>query len=162
MQKFPDEESRRKSRPLIYAFNRIVIVTSLAILGSLLLNLMFQAFVLDIEAGLRSFAAVALPPLIISYVAFFNQAVRPQSSLPDVGFFVVFAAWMLILMVVQDIVHNYLHNAVPLGEFVLSLTLSILAFIARYIPFRSLLSCSYGILSGFLMYILIFGLSTTR
>lgn len=151
-------ESNRKNRPLVYALNRLVVVISIAAIVGLLLSSVTQAFAVNPEVGFRSFAAAALPPIVLTYSSFFSRSVKPPERVLEVNLFAIALVWILVLLILVDFITLRFEHSIPLGEFVISLTLSALFYFTKRLSSRSLLSCSYGILSGFLMYILLFGL----
>ena len=160
-----DSEVLGRSRPLIHAMNRLFITLAHALIVSINLILIVQAFSLDAETGVRSLAAAALPPIIITYLAFFTRSLRSPNHLSPVVFYFFAAVWMITLLLLINVLTRYQYTyGIPTGIFALSTTFSFLIYLARNIPFPSLLSTSYGIVSGLLIYTLIFGipfLSTT-
>lgn len=162
MSRSPDRpgsvESARKNRPLVYAVNRLVVVIAYAAIVGLLLSALTQAFAVGLETGLRSLAAAALPPIILAYSSFFSRSVKPPERILEVNLFGMALLWILVLLILVNFVMRQFAHTLPLGEFLTSLTLSGLFYFNRRLSSKSLLSCSYGILAGFLLHILIFGL----
>jgi hypothetical protein len=153
-----DPEQLGRSRPLIYALNRLLITLSNALIVSLALILIGQSFTLDAEIGIRSLAAAALPAIIITYLAFFTRSFTPPTDVSPVGCFLIAAIWMITLLILINILNTYAYSyGLPTGVFLLSTTFSLLIFLTRNISFPSILSTSYGIVSGLLIYTLIFG-----
>ncbi|MCU0524504.1 MAG: hypothetical protein MUF72_06735 [Elainella sp. Prado103] len=153
------DESTRKNRPLVYALNRLVIVAANAAVLGLLISAIVEAFAVGLEAGLRSLAAAALPPIVLTYSSFFaGRSPRTADRVLEVNLFAIGLVWILVLLVLVNFVSTQFSHTIPLGEFVISLTLSVLTLLNNRLSTRSLLSCSYGILSGFLLHLLIFGL----
>lgn len=151
-------ENTRKNRPLVYAINRLVIVASIAAVAGLLLSAVTQSFGVNLEVGFRSLAAAALPPIVLTYSSFFSRSVKPPDRILEVNLFAIALVWILGLLILSNFIADQFGNTIPLGEFLISLTLSTLFYFTKRLSTRSLLSCSYGILSGFLLYILIFGI----
>lgn len=153
------DENTRKNRPLVYAANRLVIVAANASVLGLLISAIVEAFSVGLEAGLRSLAAAALPPIVLTYSNFFaGRSTRSADRVLEVNLFTIGLVWILMLLVLINFVAFQFSHTIPLGEFVISLTLSVLTLLNNRLSTRSLLSCSYGILSGFLLHLLIFGL----
>lgn len=153
------DENTRKNRPLVYASNRLVIVAANASVLGLLISAIVEAFSVGLEAGLRSLAAAALPPIVLTYSNFFaSRSTRSADRVLEVNLFAIGLVWILMLLVLINFVAFQFSHTIPLGEFVISLTLSVLTLLNNRLSTRSLLSCSYGILSGFLLHLLIFGL----
>jgi hypothetical protein len=157
-QELAEEEVRKRSHPIAYALNRLVVSLSNAVLGGTLLSLIVQAFGLSIEFGVRSLATAALPPIIIAYLAFFTRTFRSPQPASDFKYFFLFAGWVILLLTFVNFVGSDSLYGMLFGMVCLSSTLSLWVLLAKSLPFRSLLSCAYGILSGFLLYILLFGI----
>ncbi len=151
-------ESIRRNRPLLYAANRLVIVAANAAIFGLLVSAIVEAFAIGLDVGLRSLAAAALPPIILAYNNFFARSGRSAKPRLEINLFLVGLSWILILIILVNAVTLRFNHVIPLGEFVISLTLSTLFYSYPRLSARSRLSCSYGILSGFLLHLLIFGL----
>lgn len=153
-----DMDNDRKSRPLIYALNRFAITIAIAAIVGLLIGALIEAFAINLEVGVRSFAAAALPPIIIAYSSFFSRSMKPPEQALEVNLYAVALVWVVVLLFMVDFITGRFNHTIPLGEFLISLTLSGLIYLTRRLSFKSRLSCSYGILSGFLVHVLIFGL----
>jgi hypothetical protein len=149
----------RKPRPLIYALSRLLVTLSYAIVGSLIVSLIAQAFTLSLEAGLKCLAAAALPPLVITYFALFTQSFRRPRHISEISLFVAAAAWMIAMLLLVNYLNQYATYGIPLGVLALSITLSGLIYLNKHIPFSATLSCSYGIVAGLLLYTLLFGIT---
>lgn len=153
-----EEEVRKRSNPIAYAMNRLVVSLSNAVLGGTLLSLLIQAFGVNVEFGVRSLATIALPPILIAYMAFFTRSFRSSQPASDFKYYFLFAGWVILLLTFVNFVGPDSYYGMLFGQFCLSTTLSLWVVLARNLPFRSLLSAAYGILSGFLFYILLFGI----
>jgi hypothetical protein len=152
-------EQLGRSRPLLHALNRMLITLAYALIVSLALILIGQSFTLDAETGVRSLAAAALPAIIITYLAFFARALPVPTTASPAIFFLVAMLWMIFLLVLITVLNTYAyHYGLSVGVFALSTTLSFLIFLSRNISFPSILSTSYGIVSGLLIYTLFFGI----
>ncbi|MBD3881969.1 hypothetical protein IFO70_09395 [Phormidium tenue FACHB-886] len=148
------------AQSLRQTLNRLMIMAARVILAGLLLNLIIQSFMVSPEAGARSLAATILPLLITGYLSFANkshQALGVTHQLVDFIFYFLSSVWMIFLLLFTRYAIVYYNREIPLGEFVISLTLSLYIFITGRLPFRSLVACAYGIISGLLIYILLFG-----
>lgn len=157
-QELAEEEVRKRSYPIAYALNRLVVSLSNAVLAGTLLSQVIQAFSLSGEFGVRSLATIALPPIVIAYLAFFTRSFRSPQPASDFKYYFLFAGWVILLLTFVNFVGADSRYGMLFGMFCLSTTLSLWVLLARSLPFRSLLSCAYGILSGFLFYILLFGI----
>lgn len=150
-------ESTRRNRPLVYALNRMVTIVAFAAIVGLLISAIIQTFAVNPEAGFRSLAAAALPPILVAYSNFFSRPVKLPDRVMEVNLFAIALIWILLLLTLLDFITSRFEYTIPLGEFLISLTLSALFYFTKRLSAQSLLSCSYGILSGFLVYLLIFG-----
>lgn len=153
-----DAETTRRNRPLIYALNWLVIVTAYASIAGLLISAIAASFTVGLETGFRSVAAAILPPIILTYTNFFSRLFKSYDGPVEINLFVVGILWIIALLLFVNLVALQLGHSLPLSELAISLSLSGLFYSSRQISRRSLLSCSYGILAGFLIYLLIFGL----
>jgi hypothetical protein len=160
------EYVRGHAQSLRYTLNRIMVMVAQLILAGLLLNLIIQAFSLNAETGVRSLAATVLPLLVTGYISFSNRSpdkpknvLRLPHGMLNIIPFVLSAIWMIFLMLFTRYTVLYFNRSVPLGEVALSITLSLFILVADQIPFKSLVGCAYGIISGLLIYVLIFGLA---
>lgn len=146
-----------KSRPLLYALNWFVVVIAIASILGLLLSSIAQAFSTGSEAGLRSLAAAILPPIFLTYRSFFSRSARPVSRAWEQNLFLISMLWVVMLLVLHNLMALRFNHSLPLGEVVTSLTLSSLFYFNHHLSSRSMVSCAYGILSGLVLYLLIFG-----
>lgn len=159
IQDLSDRFDKSRSRPLIYALSKLLVVLAHAIIASLMLSLIFQSFVLNGQVGVRSLAASALPPLIITYLNLYNRSFRPSPNLSKTFLYFAAALWMMAMLLLINYLSNYYPGyGMPLGVLLLSTTLSGLIFLNKHIPFPSSLSCSFGIVTGLLVYTLLFGI----
>ncbi|MGH7822420.1 MAG: hypothetical protein ACREQ9_21865, partial [Candidatus Binatia bacterium] len=117
------------------------------------------------EAGaapaIRSIAALLFAPTIASFVYLFNRDLL--NGLARVGIGVAFAAatasGFMIMVVFRFVVRDF---ALPIAELVTAACFSVLAFSSRTIPEKHALSYYYGVLSGLLAYIILFGFPLVR
>lgn len=153
-----EEETRKRAHPIAYAANRLVVSLSNAVLGGTLLSQVIQAFGYSGEFGVRSLATIALPPIVLAYLAFFTRTFRSPQPAADAKYYFLFAGWIILLLTFINFVGADNLYGMLFGMFCLSTTLSLWVLLSRHLPFRALLSGAYGILSGFLFYILLFGI----
>lgn len=149
----------RRSRPLIYALSKLLVTLAYAIFVSMILNLIVQSFVISGEIGIKSLAAGTLPPLLITYVTLYNRSFRPPQHIPEGLLFVIFTVWMVAVLVMINYLNTNPNVGTPIGVLILSTTLSILVFLNKHINFAGTLSCAFGVVTGFLVYALMFGIS---
>lgn len=150
------------AQSLRYTLNRFIVLLARLILVGLLVNLIVQAFAVSLEAGIKSIAATILPLLITAYISFSSRSRHvmevPQGVL-DVALYLLSGIWIIFLLLFTRYAALSFNREVPLGEVALSITLSFLILIAGRLSYKSIVACSYGIISGLLTYVLIFGLS---
>jgi hypothetical protein len=154
------EHVKSHAQSLGYTFNRFMVILARLIIVGLIANLTIKAFLVSPEAGFKSIAAIILPLLVTGYISFSNKAhhlTRPPSEVLNVFLYLFSAGWLLALMVLIRYVVYYSNRSLPIGEFALAITLSIFVFISERVAFKPLVACSYGLVSGFLFFILIFG-----
>jgi hypothetical protein len=154
------EHIKSHAQSLGYTFNRFMVILARLIIMGLIANLIIKAFLVSPEAGLKGIAAIILPLLITGYISFSNKAhhlTRPPSEILNISLYLVSAGWLFGLMVLTRYVIYYTNRSLPIGEFALSITLSIFVFISERVAFKPLVACAYGLISGFLLFILIFG-----
>lgn len=157
MQGLVNQIENRRPTPLVHAMSRLLITLSYAIISALIFSLVVQAFTLGGEAVLRSLAAAALPPLVIAYLAIFKRSFRPPTNISRTGLYIASTGWMIAMLMLTNYLTTTVDYGISLGILALSITLSGLIFLNKYIPFASALSCSFGIVTGLLLYALVFG-----
>lgn len=150
-------ESIRNHHPILHAANRLVIVAAHAAILGLLISAVVEAFAIGLNPGFRGLAAAALPPIVLAYSSFVARSGQSSGRRFDLNLFLPGLGWILTLLI---LVNSFLrlNPGIPLGEFIISLTLSALLHFSPRLSVRSRLSCSYGILAGFFLYLLIFGM----
>ncbi|MBW4464817.1 MAG: hypothetical protein KME07_05170 [Pegethrix bostrychoides GSE-TBD4-15B] len=153
-----DVQQHPKNHPLLYLLNRFVVIIAIASIVGLLLASVAQTFSISSQAGLRSLAAALLPPILLTYRSFFAQSNRAVSRTLEQNLFLVAILWIVMLLVLLNLMALRFNYSLPLGEFVTSLTLAGLFYFNHQLSSRSMVSCGYGILSGLVLYLLIFGL----
>lgn len=154
-----DTNAPGRAKPLSYALSRLLISLSYAILVGLVLIQIAQAFTLSLETGIKGLAAGSLPPLIITYISLFNRSLRPPQKAPEILLYILFSAWMIAILVMINFLNTEPGFGLPLSILVLSITVSGLLYLNKYLNYAGALSCSFGIITGFLIYSLIFGIS---
>lgn len=154
------EPVKSHAQSLGYTFNRFMVILARLIIVGLIANLIIKAFLVSPEVGIKSIAAVILPLLITGYISFSNKAshaTRPPNEILNVFLYLASGGWLFGLMVLIRYVIYYTNRSLPIGEFALSITLSLFIFISERVAFKPLIACAYGLISGFLFFILVFG-----
>jgi hypothetical protein len=154
------DHPENQGQSLRYALNRVMVQISRIILALLLVNYIVQAFSISVELGARSIAATVLPILLVAYIVFNRSSKRSEKQLikvPSPTFYFLSGIWVIALLVLTRYVYYYSNRQFPFGEIALSTTLAAYIASADRISFRSLIACAYGIISGVLIFILVFG-----
>jgi hypothetical protein len=125
------------------------------LLGSII-YLVVEAFSQSLWFGIRSLAACILPALVLFYLNTFTRIFNIKTYNRNFNLFVVYGLWTLFILVVGSV---WEFEPVPLLEILFSFTLtSILFRIKKHSEGQKLASSCYGVLTGLLVYISIFGL----
>ena len=159
---YKPEYIQAHAQSLRQTLNRLIIMAARVILAGLLLNLIIQAFAVSSQTGVKSLAAAILPLLIAGYISFSTKSrssLGTTHEIVDIIFYIMSGIWMIFLLVLTRYAVISSDRGMPLGEVVISVTFSIFMLITGRIPFKSLVACAYGIISGLLIYVLIFGLA---
>jgi hypothetical protein len=159
---YKPEYIKAHAQSLRQTLNRVIIMAARVILAGLLLNLIIQAFAVSSEAGIKSLAAAILPLLIAGYISFSSKShysLGTTHEIVDIIFYIMSGLWMIFLLILTRYAIVSSGRGMPLGEVAISITFSIFMLITGRIPFKSLVACAYGIMSGLLIYVLIFGLA---
>ena len=122
----------------------------------LMFNLVFYSFGKGFSSGIRSFAGVLLPLIMVTFIFVFQKELLEK--LGKIPALISFFASLIIGIVVMVVVRAFAYSsAVPVTELVLSGSFSILVF--SYVGLREnkMLSYYYGMISGFLIYIIFWG-----
>lgn len=155
------EHIKSHAQSLGYTFNRFMVILARLIIMGLIANLTIKAFLVSPEVGLKSIAAIILPLLVTGYISFSNKSnhlTRPPSEVLNVFLYLASGVWLFALMVLVRYIIYYTNRSLPVGEFALSITLSLFIFISDRVAFKPLVACAYGLISGFLFFILVFGI----
>jgi hypothetical protein len=155
----------KRSRPVIHGFTGGIHLFALFLAVGLLLFQMvssiFSAMTLSPLAAIRSMAAAGLPISVAAYFSFLARVQMPthRSRAPIVNNYVLFGLWTLLLLGI-DGSNEYVYF--PLEELLYSLTIAFLIWrYKRQDSFKDLLACCYGILSGALASVILFGWNPT-
>ncbi|NJM85733.1 MAG: hypothetical protein HC873_05475 [Leptolyngbyaceae cyanobacterium SL_1_1] len=131
--------------------NFLAIATTVAILGGFIIYLVFISFANGFGNGLRSLAATILPIIVLTYVGKYSQLFRSEHRAPLFNVFFIYAVWSVILMMLVRLLHS---ESFPIAELLFSSTLATIFWRDSSRSFRGILSCSYGVLVGFLVYVI--------
>lgn len=147
--------NKKVSKVFIDILSFVVAIIASAILTGFLAYLIAQAFDWQFWAGLKSLLAAILPLTVIYYITSFTQIISRENTIPLFSIFFISTLWAIVLFVVLKF---FASSFIPIPEITLSFTLGCLFNLARRNSFQAFLSCSYGIVCGFLIHFLFFGL----
>lgn len=112
----------------------------------------------DVELGIKGLVAAVLPPLITIYFSLFKRLFKHPKHVAKFPLYLLFMGLAIAVLYLIDFLDRHpSFYGLPLGVVILSTVLSELIFARRYISFGSSLTCSFGIVTGVLIYFLLFG-----
>lgn len=124
----------------------------------LIVYFVIKAFQTDLYSGIRSFAGTLLPLVMVTFIFIFHShligSVLGKISVPiSAGF--SFVLGIIVMIIVRTFSSS--HSAVPAAEILLSGSFSLLVFSYIHISEKKILAYYYGMVCGFLTYIIFFG-----
>jgi phage-related protein len=127
----------------------------------LMAYLVFYAFKGGIYPGIRSFAGVLLPLIMVTFIFIFQKELLEKlGKIPTlISFLASLVAGIIMMIIIRYFAYS---SAVPITELVLSGSFSILVFSYVSLPENKMLSYYYGMISGFLIYIIFFSFPVLR
>jgi len=137
--------------PLIKVLNIIVAVLGIGILLGYMAYLMVNAFAFSFDTGLKSLLASFIPPLAITYIAFFTDTFKSPYSvrLPRFNIYVVSTLWALALFAAFGNLYDPdAIISVPWVELLFSFTVVIMITIYRGISLQAFLATCYGVVTA--------------
>ncbi|HBB33206.1 MAG TPA: hypothetical protein DDZ80_08505 [Cyanobacteria bacterium UBA8803] len=152
-----DKETKPKSSKLsFFILNFLIIAFASAIIIGSLSYLIIRDFSYGIGIGMRSLLVILLPIIVIIFIrSFVKVESTEQREVPPFNLFFIFSILTLMAFVTLKL---YYSPIIPLAQMLLSLIVILAGTIYKGVHFKALASCSYGIVSGFLAYILLFEL----
>ena len=155
---YPDStDPTRPRHEAFFEFVRaITIYGTLLFLATVGAYLVMQSFRGGFYPGVRSFAGALLPIIIGSFVCLARkQSLQMVATLhTGVSFAIGVIAGLVVMGVLQFFAHQ---SAIPLAELVVSGCFSVLVFSSGAAPGDKPLFMYYGVISGLLLYIILFG-----
>src|SRR3972149_2016906 len=131
------------------------------LLGMIALYLVFAAFERGISLGLRSLASVLLPLVIGSFLYVFNRTTLER--LASVSTAIGFASGLGMGLVVMAGLRFFGQSAVvPLPELLVSGCFSVLLFSSASGSGGQGLASYYGVMSGLLVYLVVWGVPVVK
>lgn len=147
--------NKKVSKVFIDILSFAVAIIASALLTGFLAYLIAQAFDWQFWAGLKSLLAAILPLTIVYYITSFTQIISRENNIPLFSIFFISMLWAIVLFVILKF---FASSFIPIPEVALSFTLACLFNLARRNSFQAFISCSYGIVCGFLIHFMFFGL----
>jgi hypothetical protein len=129
-----------------------IFVTPLFI-ACLVVYLIILSFIQDTAAGIRSFSAVLLPLMILTYL------IKKRHDAPILDKELPRWATFLIMLVLGVVVMGTLtlHTSAPVTELVLSGAFAVLVFSYVSLEREKMISFYFGTILGFLIYVVLLG-----
>ena len=123
--------------------------------------LVFHAFSSGIYPGIRSFAGILLPLIMVTFIFIFQKELLEK--LGRIPTLISFFSSLIIGIVVMVVIRFFAYSLpIPITELVLSGSFSILIFSYVSLQENRMLSYYYGMISGFLIYIIFWGFPVLR
>lgn len=126
-----------------------------------LFSSVFLAFSVSSWVGFRSLAAAVFPLSVAIYLGFLARMKVPvrESRAPLINSFIIFLFWTMLLLGIDG--SNELIRF-PLEELLYGTTIAVMIWRYKYRDsFKALLACCYGIISGSLAAVILFGINPT-
>lgn len=124
----------------------------------LLVYFIVRSFTVDVSAGVRSFAGALLPLVLVTFIFMFRshllETLFGRLNVP-VSAGVSFIVGLAVMGIAR--VFASIQSVVPVAELLLSGSFSLLVFSYIHIPEKKILAYYYGMVFGFLTYIVFFG-----
>jgi len=117
------------------------------------------AFSLSSWVGLRSLAAAIFPLSVAIYLGFLARMKVPtrESRAPLINSFIIFLFWTMLLLGIDS---NNSFDRFPLEELLYGTTIAVMIWRYKYRDsFKALLACCYGVISGSLAAVILFGMN---
>lgn len=133
-----------------------VFATPVITIGLILL-LLVRAFRLSLSDGIRSLSAVLLPLVVLTFVFMYQK--RLFVEIGNIPTIIGFMASLLVGIAVMVVIRFLANMAffIPFAEILLSGTLTTLAFSYLSLQKSGVLAYCYGLLSGFLIFVILLG-----
>ncbi len=117
------------------------------------------SFQTNIYSGIRSLSAALFPLIIITFIHIFKRSLLSSLGKPNIWLsFISSVVWGFILMLMLRLSGDLFPSYFPLSEIILSGSFAVLVFsYAEDVENNKVLSYYYGLITGFLLYIVIVG-----
>ena len=136
----------------------LTVIGTPAILLLMMGYFVLRNFKIDLSTGVRSFAGVLLPLIICSFLYAFQRSVLEWIGNVNLFLsFIVSLLWGIAIMVMMQLLGKFTFPA-PIIEMILSGSFSVLVFTYVTMSQGRALSYYYGMITGFLIYIIAIGL----
>jgi len=132
-----------------------VFVTPMFVLA-LMIYLVARAFMEDFYAGVRSFTGVLFPIITVTFIFVFQRELLEELAKIRAltGYLISLLVGIGLMQMVRSLGHS---STVPITELALSGSFSMLVFSYVSVEGNRILSYYYGMISGFLIYIMFWG-----
>lgn len=132
----------------------LALVGAPVFLAGFLVYLVVQAFGDSIDDGIRSFASVLLPLMGVTFLLTFRREEASEQA-ERVPLWLAFVATFVIGMIAVQLLS--ISTTAPIAEIVLSASFSILVFSYMSLERQKMFAYYFGMVIGFLSFIVIFG-----
>jgi hypothetical protein len=154
-----EPSAKRKKIPdpakkAVWLLNYVAIAVASAVLLGFWSFFTLQAFAQGSFIGFRSLAAGVLPILVTVYITFYTDLMTPPNQVPLFNVFFVASVWTLLIFLTIQLTYT---PTFPLPEFLFSVTSSLMVLSYSRVSKQGFISYSYGIVVGFLIYVMSFG-----
>lgn len=126
-----------------------------------LFSSVFLAFSISSWVGFRSLAAAVFPLSVAIYLGFLARMKVPvrESRAPLINSFIIFLFWTMLLLGIDG---SNAFIRFPLEELLYGITIAVMIWRYKYRDsFKALLACCYGVISGSLAAVILFGINPT-
>lgn len=148
---------KKSHHPVVNALSGIAIPLSYTILTGVILSLIVHTFMSSLELGIRGLVVAILPPIVATYFALFKRLFRHPKHIRKMPLYFASVGWIVMSLACIRFLVNHPSISPNWGVLLLSTTLSSLIFSRRYISFGAALSCAYGVITGLMVYVALFG-----
>ncbi|MEO0407705.1 MAG: hypothetical protein AAF289_10170 [Cyanobacteria bacterium P01_A01_bin.135] len=142
--------------PLLKIVNVAIALSGIGILVGHMLYLIIASFAFSPGAGIQSIMANLIPPLAITYIAFFTDAFKSpyRVGIPRLNIYVISTLWALIVFTIfGNLFDPEAIFSVPWVELLFSFTLVIMITLYRGMSKQAYLAACYGIITAFFTHV---------
>lgn len=137
---------------LVKIFNIAIAGLAFTILIGYMIYFLVGAFAASSVTGLRSLFAACLPFIFNIYITFFAKITKGQNRTPPFNLYFIFSVWTIMMFILA---RNLYATSFPIGELLFSGTLASIIWSRHRNPSKGFMSCCYGVVTGFLIYMVL-------